>query len=151
VRGKRPKYCDGHYASGERWYSLADVFASRNYGEVVRLKGPETTVWQLRLLIAAGVVLPYRVHAPLLPAGAPRHVVRVYDGFRELIAAKWLHTPGEPTPFTWRFAAAWCGMRSARQIGEAMTWLLRYGYVRQVGVYRPGAGRKMALFLPGAR
>jgi hypothetical protein len=143
------KYCDNHYESGEFWYSLADVFASRNYGEAVRLKGPETTVWQLRLFIAAGVLLPYPVVARILPPDVPRHVKQAYDGFLDLLRAKWLHTPGDPTPFTWTFAAAWCGMRSAGYVVGAIKWLLKEGYLRQVGTHRPTKGRKMMLFLPG--
>jgi hypothetical protein len=143
------KYCDNHYESGEFWYSLADVLASRNYGAVVRLKGPETTVWQLRLLIMSGVLLPYPVTARLLPLDAPRHVKQVYTGFLDLLRAKWLHTPGDPTPFTWSFAAAWCGMRSAGYVVSAIKWLLKEGYLQQVGTHRPKHGRKMTLFLPG--
>ena len=142
------KYCDNHYESGEFWYSLADVFASRNYGSVVRLRGPETAAWQLRLLILSGVLLPYPVPSKPLPIDVPRHVKQVYTGFLALLAAKWLHTAGDPTPFSWTFAAAWCGMRSAGYITSAMKWLLKEGYITQVGTYRPTHGRKMALFLP---
>ena len=121
------KYCDNHYESGEFWYSLPDVFASCNYGEVRRLSGVETTVWQLRLLIAAAVLLPYPVRAKSLPSDVPRHIKQLYNGFLDLLRAKWLHTPGEPTPFTWRFAAAWCGMHSAGSIVKGMQWLLKRG------------------------
>jgi hypothetical protein len=76
-------------------------------------------------------------------------VKQVYTGFLDLLRAKWLHTPGEPTPFTWSFAAAWCGMRSAGYVVSAIKWLLKEGYLRHVGVYRPAHGRKMAVFLPG--
>jgi hypothetical protein len=143
------KYCDNHYESGEFWYSLADVFASRSYGEVRRLKGPETTAWQLRLLIAAGVLLPYLVRARSLPDYAPHYVRQVYDGFLDLLRAKWLHTPFEPSPFTWTFAAAWCGMRSTGYVVNGIKWLLKEGYLRHVGFHRPEHGRKMMLFLPG--
>jgi hypothetical protein len=143
------KYHDWHAKSGPSWYSLADVFASRGYGEAVRLKGPETTVWHLRLLVAAGVLAPYPVKARLLPREVTRGVLRVYEGFLELLRCKWLHTPGEPTPFTWRFASSWCGMHSAARIMDAVKWLLKHGYLRPVGIYRPPHGRQMTLFLPG--
>jgi hypothetical protein len=143
------KYCDNHYESGEFWYSLADVFASRNYGAVVRLSGPETTVWQLRLLIAAGVLLPYPIVGRALPPDTPRQARQVYNGFLDLLRAKWLHTPGDPTPFTWTFAAAWCGMRSAGYVVGGLKWLIKEGYLVQVGTHRPAHGRKMGLFLPG--
>ncbi|MGH8065243.1 MAG: hypothetical protein ACRERE_08390 [Candidatus Entotheonellia bacterium] len=60
-----------------------------------------------------------------------------------LLACKWWHTPEAPTPFTWRFAAAWCGL-GERHVGEATRWLLAHGWLRQVGRYRG-----MALFWPG--
>jgi hypothetical protein len=65
---------------------------------------PEMAVWQLRLLLAAGVLLPYPVHAATLPLKTPRHIRRVYDGWLDLLRTKWLHTPGEATAFTWAFA-----------------------------------------------
>jgi hypothetical protein len=49
----------------------------------------------------------------------------------------------------WKFAAAWCGMRSSGYMHEAMAWLLRERYLRFVGMYRPKRGRAMALYLPG--
>jgi hypothetical protein len=138
------KYHDWHRQSGHEWYQLADVFASIAYGEVVRLRGPEMAVWQLRMLVEAKLIAPYRLSALDLPTNTTAHVKRVYHGFLWLLACKWLYTPEAPTPFTWRFAAAWCGKRSMRQVGEAMAWLLQHGYLRQVG--RHG---RMALFLPG--
>jgi hypothetical protein len=152
--GKAPtfmlKYRDWHYATGAQCYNQADVFAAKVYGTARQLRGPETTVWQLRLLLAAGVVLPYPVKAPVLPRDTPRAIRRVYDGLLDLLRAKWLHTPDEPTAFSWRFAAAWCGMHSTRQVVEAMQWLITHGYVRQVGSHRSSTGRKMALFVPGS-
>jgi hypothetical protein len=67
-----------------------------------------------------------------------------------LLRAKWLYTAGDPTPFTWTFAAAWCGMRSAGYVVSTIKWLIKEGYLQQVGMYRPEHGRKMALFRPGA-
>jgi hypothetical protein len=142
------KYRDWHYATGDHTYNQADVFAARNYGVARQLQGPEITAWQLRLLIAAGVLLPYPVTMPSLPREAPRLAKRLYEGYRELLQCKWLHTPGEPSPFTWRFAAAWCGMRSSGYMSEAMRWLLGHGYLQHVGFHQPKHGRKMALFLP---
>jgi hypothetical protein len=59
-----------------------------------------------------------------------------------LLGCKWWHTPQAPTMFSWRFAAAWCGL-GERHVGEAMHWLLAHGWLRQVGRYRG-----MVLFLP---
>ena len=71
-------------------------------------------------------------------------VRKVYEGFEFLLACKWRHTPQAPAPFSWRFAAAWCGL-GERHIGEAMRWLLAHGFLRRVGRHR-----QAALFLPGA-
>ena len=140
----RLKYRDWHRASGFEWYQLVDVFASQVSGEVVLLDGPEMVTWQLRLLVDAGVVAPYPVSARALPDGAPAVVQKVYRGFIHLLACKWLYTAGDPTPYSWRFAAGWCGMRSMAQMDAAMTWLLKRGYLRRVGSHK-----RMALFLPG--
>jgi hypothetical protein len=152
-KGRAPtgmlKYRDWHYAMGDTTYNQADVFAARNYHVSRHLHGPEITAWQLRLLICAGVLLPHPVHMRILPRDAPRLAKRLYGGFRELLQCKWLHTPGVPAPFTWRFAAAWCGMKSSGYMQEAMTWLLRERYLRFVGMHRPKRGRPMALYLPG--
>jgi hypothetical protein len=143
------KLRDWHYATGDYTYNQADLLASRNYGEAVQLEGAaEITTWQLRLLLASGVLLPYPVKAKSLPFGAPGHVKKVYSNFLDLFRCKWLHTPGEAAPFAWKFARAWCHMRSAAQVMDAMRWLLRHSYIRQAGSYQPKRGRKMTLFLP---
>ena len=77
--------------------------------------------------------------------GGPASVRMAYRGFVHLLACKWLYTAGAPTPYSWRFAAAWCGPHSIAQIGGAMTWLLKRGYVRHVGTHE-----RTALFLPGS-
>lgn len=143
------KYADDHYDVGPRFYTLSEVFAARNYGVSRRLHASELVVWQLRLLVAAGVILPYPVKARPLPDDVPRHVKRLYHGIVELFACRWLHTLGDPTPFTRDFAQAWCGIRSVDQIWQAMRWLQRSGYLRLVGYHRPKAGRKTALYQLG--
>jgi hypothetical protein len=95
------------------------------------------------LLVEAGVVPPAPVQARPLPPGVRPVVRKVYEGFQRLLACKGLLKPGEPTVFTWRFAAAWCGV-AMPYVGEAMTWLLKHGYIRQRGLYR-----RMALFQLG--
>jgi Bifunctional DNA primase/polymerase, N-terminal len=137
------QYRDWHVRSGVEWYTLPDVRASLAYGQAVRLRGPSIATWQLRLLIEAGILAPYPVAArPLLVEVRPA-IRQVYDGFLLLLGCKWWHTPQAPTMFSWRFAAAWCGL-GERHVGEAMHWLLAHGWLRQVGWYRG-----LALFLPG--
>jgi hypothetical protein len=53
-------------------------------------------------------------------------------------------TPQAPAPFSWRFAAAWCGL-GARQAGAALRWLLAQGVIQKVGTHQ-----RTALFAPGA-
>jgi hypothetical protein len=136
------KYRDWHRKSGAEWYTLADVYASIIAGRVMRLPGPSLASWFLRLLVEAGICSPVEVPArPLVSAVRPA-VRKVYEGFLLLLGCKWLLTPGAPTPFTWRFAADWCRL-AERHAGESIQWLLREGYIRQVGTYQ-----RMALFLP---
>jgi hypothetical protein len=137
------QYRDWHARSSVEWYPLPDVRASLAFGTAVRLRGPSVATWQLRLLVEAGVLAPYPVPARSLPPTVRPAIRRVYAGFLFLRACKWWHTPQAPAPFTWRFAAAWCGL-GERHVREAMPWLLAHGWLRQVGRHR-----NMALFLPG--
>jgi Bifunctional DNA primase/polymerase, N-terminal len=137
------QYRDWHERSGIAWYTLPDIRASLAYGQAVRLRGPSVATWQLRLLIEAGILAPYPVSARSLPAKVRPAIRTVYEGFLLLLGCKWWRTPEAPAPFSWRFAAAWCGV-AERHVGEAMHWLLTQGWLRQVGRYRG-----LALFLPG--
>jgi len=120
------------------WLTLPEVRASLAYGQARWLKDGETWVWQMRLLIEAGIVPPVPVKARPLPPGVRLTVYRLYEGFRLLLGCKWLLKPGESTTFAWRFAAAWCGL-GERHIGEAMTWLLQRGCLRKVGAHKRAA------------
>jgi len=137
------QYRDWHARSGVAWYTLPDVRASLAYGRALRLRGPSVATWQLRLLVEAGLLTPYPVSARPLPAAVRPAVRQVYDGFLLLLGCKWWYMPQVPTTFAWRFAAAWCGLNE-RHVGEAMSWLLAHGYIRQMGRHK-----HMALFLPG--
>lgn len=131
---------------GDRWYSLPAVFAALRYGEIKQLSDSELVTWSLRLLVETGFVAPVRIEAPDLPPGTPEFVRRVWQGFLLLLGCRWLHTEGEPAPFTWRFAAAWCGV-SEWQAKEARKWLLDMGYMRKAGEVNCGL-RRMSLWLP---
>jgi hypothetical protein len=119
------------------------VRASLASGQAVRLRGPSVATWQLRLLIEARILSPYPVPAHPLPSDVRPAIRTVYEGFLFLLACKWWHTREAPTPFSWRFAAAWCGL-GERHVGDAMHWLLAHGWLRQVGTHG-----QMVLFLPG--
>jgi hypothetical protein len=136
-------YRDWHVRSGFDWYTLPDVRTSLACGRAVRLRGPSVATWQLRLLVEARILAPYSVPTRPLPSDVRPAIRTVYEGFLFLLACKWWHTPEAPTPFSWRFAAAWCGL-GERHVGDAMHWLLAQGFLQLVGRYRG-----MALFLPG--
>jgi len=126
------------------WLTLPEVRASLAYAEPRWLWEAETWVWQMRLLVEAGVVPLVPMRARSLPPGVRPAVYKVYAGFQWLLGCKWLLKPGEPTAFAWRFAAAWCGISKPDYVGEALTWLLRHGYLRRVGQYK-----RMALYQLG--
>jgi len=138
-------YHDWHTDS---FYLLPEVFASQAYRRPVKLISPELATWHLRLLVETGFVQLAAVCLPPLPAGHSLALLRVYDGFRLLLGCKWLYSPGEPTPFSWRFASAWCGM-SERHVGPEIQKMLHLGIIRAAAEYRSTRGTKMLLFLPG--
>lgn len=141
-------YRDWHRRDGTEFYYLAEVYASGFYGHSCKLSSPELAVWQLRLLVDMGFVAPAYVPMPDLPAFATPAMVRVYDGFKLLLGCKWLHTPGEPTPFSWRFASVWCRV-SERHAGAAIGGLIRAGVIRIAGQFTTARQKRLTLFLPG--
>jgi hypothetical protein len=136
-------YHDWHARNGVEWYTLPDVRASFACGQAIRLRGPSVATWQLRLLVEAMILEPYPVPVRPLPPEVRPAVRKLYEGFQLLLACKWWHTPDVPAPFSWRFAAAWCGL-GASHVGKAMQWLLTHGFLRRVGTHQ-----RTALFLPG--
>jgi hypothetical protein len=136
-------YRDWHVASGQEWYYLADVRAAQCYGMAVNLNPPERAVWHLRLLIETGFAAPVVVDAIPLPEDVDWWVKRTYEGFLLLLGCKWLHSPGAPTSFSWRFASTWCGV-SERYAGKAINELLHLGLIQIVG-----KEHGLTVFLPG--
>lgn len=127
-------------------YSLPElaVMMARQPDDVDRPpRGPELATWALRLLVETKHVAPAPVEACELPDDVTASVRKVYDGFLSLLAVKWLHTPGEATTFSWRFAAGWCGV-SKSTVERAMRQLMSTKHIRKVGQYR-----RTGLFLPG--
>ena len=137
-------YRDWHNKGGKEIFFLPEVYAAIHYKKVVELSKPEFTTWAIRLLVDLGLISPYPVNKKPLPKEAAPTVKKVYEGFRLLLGCKWLYSPGEPTPFSWGFARAWCGV-GRRQAGEAIKYLLKHGYIMIVNEERL-RGKEMALF-----
>lgn len=137
-------YRDWHKRDGKEIYFLPEVFAAIHYGKVVDLGKVEFSTWAIRLLVDLGLISPYPVNRKPLPEEVTPTVKKVYEGFCHLLGCKWLYSHGEPTPFSWRFAKAWCGV-SERKAGEAIKYLLKHGYIRIVKKERL-KGREMVLF-----
>lgn len=136
-------YRDWHRpAGGPEWLPLATVRAAQAYGRLPALRAPELAVWTLRLVVEAGRP-PAPVPGPLYPSDASPAVRRVGEAIHLLFGCRWLRTPGDPAPLTWRFLSAWAGV-SERHAGAALGTLLRAGIVEPAGKH----GR-LALFLPG--
>ncbi len=138
-------YVDWHQDG--KVYSLAEVRASLAYKEATKLSPSNLAVWHLRMLVESGFAVPAAVNMPSLPTDASNALRKIYDGFRLLLECRWLYTYGAPTPFTWRFAAAWCGV-SERHAGEAIKKLLGLGIIRKIESFKIH-GKSITLFLPG--
>lgn len=142
-------YKDFHEREGKGCLTLPEVRAAQAYGQLTEIGKPEYAVWSIRLLVEAGVIDPAPVDSLILPSNVRPSVRKVWDGFRLLLGCKWLHSHGDPTPFTRRFASNWCGL-AERHTVEAVKQLLRMGMMEQVGSMHAG-GRSLMLFLPGKR
>lgn len=111
-RGEYYDYVDFHQKDGQKFYTLPEVFASQHYGKAVKLNKPEMAVWGIRLLVEAGIIeLPVLESAPLPPGKHPDSLLRVWEGFRYLLAVKKAYSGHiEATAFTEKFAPIWCGV-----------------------------------------
>ncbi len=128
--------------------TLPEVYLAQRTGEARQLRGFEGRVWALRLLAEAGVIEPIHVDLPELPRSTESAVRKVYEGIRLLFSLRWMDAPGTPVAFSWRFAAAWCGVHES-SAGEAIRELLRLKIIH-IAEHHPGPfGKRMALFLPG--
>jgi hypothetical protein len=146
-------YRDWHGGYGEQILLIPEVYASIHYGKVVsaskvlvdkEIGKSEVATWGIRYLVDRGFIRPYEVDYKELKGKVPPTAKKTYMGFVRLLECKWLYSPNEPTPFSWRFAKAWCGV-SERKAGESIKWLIANGYIEQVGS-TAAKGRKMALF-----
>jgi hypothetical protein len=136
-------YHDMHQRSGRLYWTLPEVYAALVSGKVRPLKRASKKTWRLRLAVDAGLVQPYPVAMPPLPPDAPPLERRLYDGFRLLLACKWVHKAEAPTMFGRAFAAGWCG------IPEGSFWLAMQGLLRRKILVRAGYEEGRPVYLPG--
>lgn len=134
----RAVYGDFHLRSGAAWFPLPTVYAAQVSGQVrTTLDGHELAVWTVRLLAAGGVIVLPQVPllTRLLPPDAPATVRKAAEGFDLLRRCRAPHDGTAPAPFSWRFAAAWCGI-SERLAGAAIRQLIHTGLLRPAGTHR---------------
>lgn len=131
-------------------YTLADVFRIRCTGLPSKMWGPTLAAWNLRLLAEAGTLEPVHVDLPPLSKSSSRDTRKVYKGLMLLFGVRWRFETGiRPVPFSYRFAASWCGV-SEHAASEAIKKLLRLDIVH-IASHAPGPfGKPMALFMPGS-
>lgn len=140
---------DFHQRDGREWFSLAEVYASVKAGKTMKLGPGETAAWMLRAVMDVGLLKAPAVMAPKVPADAPEVVRDVYAGFLKLLAVRAIYNAAQTSaPYSWRFAALWCG-RSERHTGEAIKWLLQRGYLRPADEPGDRSKRKATLLALG--
>jgi hypothetical protein len=148
-------YADFHSSPPKNFF-LPEVYMMQKYHErnipvPKKVNKPEFTIWAMRLLVDAGILIPYPINAPRLPMDAPQHIKQMYEGFLLLLSIRWLYDKHVPAPFAWNFGKVWCDV-SHRQMAEAFKWLLGKGYLIKKQDYScPGRGKKVGLFLPGTK
>lgn len=118
--------------SGDLWWPLPDVYAAVTSGKAEPLTSGERAVWWIRALHEAGYINPSTQIARDLPEDAPKQARKLYEGFIYLLSLRreYDHHQAEEAPFSWRFAAKWCGIKGASSISRGMKWLLAHGYLR---------------------
>ena len=133
-------HCFAGCCGRQGWLSLDGAHAWRA-GRRHFLNRTEMAIWAGDLRVRAGLLVPAAV--PDFVGGGPEHLRPVWQGFRRLLGVRWLHRPGEPTPFTRRFAMAWCGVSEwefRRQFSELQ---------RRRMICPAGAAANYQLWLPG--
>ncbi len=149
-------YACFHLRDGYTVRTLPDVYYARKRSKADKLLGQEEgvsvekrrggstfVVWALRLLAEAGVLQPLDdVGLPELKAASDGER-KVYEGLKLLFSVRWTYTPGDPTPFSWRFAEDWCGVAQVTA-GKAIRKFLKVGIIHAADKHK-----NTMLFLPG--
>lgn len=141
-----------HCFHTDEWWMLPDLYAVISTGKRRRLGKGERLLWWLRAVHETGCVEASPLVAPSLPPLAPPAARKLYAGFCYSLRLRALYAADQAgTPFTWSFAAHWCGIGSLTTVGEAMKWLLRHEYLQLVAEGRSGGAgvRRSGLFRLG--
>jgi hypothetical protein len=126
------RYFDWHHKLSDPVLTLAEVHCAVVSRAVRRLPAPSQAQWYRRLFYDAGM-LAVSIEPPSL-RGDSAEAHGVAKGFALLLALRDLRDGG-PAPFTWDFAAAWCGM-GRRQAGDGIRQLVRGGVLVEAGYHR---------------
>ncbi len=120
---------------GNAFVPVVEVYSAVKMGHYRKLGKGEKAIWWLRALHEAGFIteLP-PVERKDLPNNSPKPAKRIYEGFLYLLALRKLYSSEqEGTPFSFRFAAEWCG--NGGNIGGAqvgLNWLIDNGYIERM-------------------
>ena len=113
---------------------LPDLYAAHIKGKYKPLGAGERALWWIRCLVDLGYIDYPRMLARSLPDDAPESAQILYSGFLRLLGIRKLYDGSqEEAPFSWRFAAGWCGGLTNYKIKQGMAWLLGNGYLHKRG------------------
>ena len=113
---------------------IPDLYAAHVKGNYEPLGAGERALWWIRCLVDYGYIDYPRILTRPLPDGAPESAQILYLGFVRLLGIRKLYNADqEATPFSWRFAAGWCGGLTNYKIKQGMAWLLGKGFLHKVG------------------
>jgi Bifunctional DNA primase/polymerase, N-terminal len=138
-------YADYHQRSGDRSYTVPEVFAALTSRVVKRLPDPSRMAWRLRLMVEEGWLTPEPVPMKPVPDDASDLLRHYCEGFRFLIACRSCHpkTATPAAPFTQSFAATWCGLP------KGSMWALQQEAIQRDLLVFAGIYEKQALYRPG--
>lgn len=131
------------------WGVLDIYYANMTNDTSTVLTGPERAVWQMRMMVDAGVIKAAEVPFSSLPDNVSNYVKNIYQGFQRLLEIKWAikEFSHMATCFSRKFAAKWCGV-SVASASRAIRWLQENSFIRDEGVFSTARGLAMTMYLP---
>lgn len=119
----------------EQLIPIPDLYAAYVKGKYEPLGRGERALWWIRCLVDYGYIDYPRILARPLPEEAPEAAKTLYKGFITLLGVRKLYNADqEETPFSYRFAAGWCGGLTIYRIEQGLAWLLKHGFIQKTGV-----------------